>query len=102
MYSSIKPFANIPMQIRPYIKRTSTGDIEYGELINVLCYPVKETKLVRNYLGTEVVSNTQLYIDGSISVNKLDSIVFDGEERPIYSIDEYYRDGFKDIKVVYL
>ena len=67
-----------------------------------MCYPEADIKTIVNAEGEEVVSTTQLYIDGSTSIKITDEIIFEGEHRPIQRINSFYRNGVVDIRVVYL
>lgn len=102
MYESIKDWINVPITVKPFIKRSATGDKIFGESYTVLCYPQGEVNIVRNWQGVEVVSHNHLYMNGDEKVTKLDSIIFEGEELPVQAISSYYRDGVPDIKVVYV
>lgn len=102
MYDSIKPWINVPVVVKPFIKRSATGDKVFGEPYTVLCYPQGEVNIVRNWQGVEVVSHNHLYVNGNAKIGKLDSIVFEGEELPVQAISSFYRDGKPDIKVVYV
>lgn len=102
MYESLKSWINVPVTIRPYVKRSATGDKLFGESYEVLCYPQGEVNIVRNWQGVEVVSHNQLHMDGSVPVTKLDNIIFEGEELPVQAIACFYRNGKPDIKVVYI
>lgn len=105
MYDSIKEWVNIPMTIYPYIGRNGTGDKQYGDVLEILCYPVGEIKKVVNDKGVEVVSSSHIYVDGDTQISTLDSISIDGFvgiNDEIIRITTYYREGRPDIKVVYL
>lgn len=102
MYSSLRQWVNIPISIIPFVKRTGTGDKEFGEPYTIYCYPCSEIKVIRNNIGVEVVSNTQLYIDGKESITDFDLITFEGKEHTIQAISNFYREGRIDVKVVYL
>jgi hypothetical protein len=102
MYDSIKTWVNVPYQIKPFDKRTGTGTKLFKDTVDSLCYPKSETELITDSTGAEVVSMTQLYIDGSTELTVLDNIIFENEERPIKKITSFYRNGVPDIKVVYL
>lgn len=102
MYDSVKPWLDVPVTIRPYLKHGATGDKLFGESFEVLCYPQGEVNIVRNWQGVEVVSNTKLYMEGHVTVTKFDSILFEGEELPVQAITNYYRNGRVDLKVVYV
>ena len=102
MYDSIKDWIDVPIKLMPFSKYDGMGDKEFGQTLNILCYPVGDIKVVSNELGVDVTSNTQLYIDGSQNISELDNVIFEGKERPIKAITTYYRNGIPDIKVVYL
>lgn len=102
MYNSLKAWMNLPVQIKPFIRRNGTGTKIYGEPINGQCYAEGKVTTVTDNTGTEVVSNKQLYVDGSVAISELDCIVFEGSEKSIKSIGTFYRNGKPDIKVVYL
>lgn len=102
MYESIRPWIDVEVTVKPFIGRTATGDKIFGESYKVLCYPVGEVNIVRNWQGIEVLSNNKLHIDGSVKITKLDNIFFNGEDLPVQAISEYYRNGKPDIKVVYV
>ena len=102
MYDSLKSWVNIPYQIKPFDKRTGTGTKLFKDTVDALCYPKSEAELVTDSKGAEVVSTTQLYIEGSTTITVLDNVIFEDEERPIKKIATFYRDGKPDIKVVYL
>lgn len=102
MYETIKPWINVPVTVKPYLKRGATGDKIFGEAYTMLCYPQGEVNIVRNWQGVEVVSHNHLFVDGSEVVTKLDNIIFEGEDLPVQAISTFYRDGKPDIKVVYV
>ena len=93
---------NLPAQIKPFVKRLGTGTKQYGEPVDIKCYAAGESQVVTDDTGTEVVSNQQLYVDGSVAISLLDSIVFEDTDKSIKSIRTFYRNGKADIKVVYL
>lgn len=102
LYNSLKAWANLPVQIRPFVKRTGTGTKIYGDPVDTLCYAEGKIQVVSDDSGADVVSNKQLYVDGSTQVSELDSIIFEGREKSIKSISTFYRGGVADIKVIYL
>ena len=102
MYESLKKWIDVPVSIKPFVRRTGTGDKEFGELIDTKCYPVAEHKIVRTSASVEIVSDTQLYFNGNEQVAKLDVIMFEGEEHPVQHISTFYRQGKPDLKVVYI
>ena len=102
MYESLKEWLNLPAQIKPFIRRNGTGTKLYGNAVDVQCYAEGKVAVVTDSTGAEVVSNKQLYFDGSVTISELDCIVFEGFEKSIKSIGIFYRNGKPDIKVVYL
>lgn len=102
MYESLKEWLNLPAQIKPFIRRNGTGTKLYGDAIDIQCYAEGKVAVVTDNTGAEVVSNKQLYVDGSVTISELDCIVFEGFEKNIKSIGTFYRNGKPDIKVVYL
>lgn len=102
MYESIKPWINVPVTVKPFIKRTATGDKVFGESYDILCYPQGEVNIVRNWQGVEVVSHNHLFVDGDTKITKLDNVIFENEDLPVQAISTFYRNGKPDIKVVYV
>ncbi len=102
MYDSIKPWINVPVTVKPFLKRSATGDKVFGEAYDILCYPQGEVNIVRNWQGVEIVSHNHLFVEGDTHVTKLDNIVFEGEDLPVQAISTFYRNGKPDIKVVYI
>lgn len=102
MYDSLKEWMNLPAKIKPFVKRNGTGTKIYGEPFDIKCYAASKIQNVTDNTGAEVVSNTQLYVDGTENINVLDSVIFENSERSIKSIGTFYRNGKPDIKVVYL
>lgn len=102
MYASLKSWINVPITIKPFLKRSATGDKLFGESRIALCYPKGEVSVVRNWQGVEVESHNQLFIDGSVEVTELDNIIFENKEVPVQTISNFYRDGVIDIRVVYI
>ena len=102
MYESLKEWLNLPAQIKPFIRRNGTGTKLYGDAVDIQCYAEGKVVVVTDNAGAEVVSNKQLYIDGSVTISELDCIVFEGSEKNIKSIGTFYRNGKPDIKVVYM
>lgn len=102
MYGSLKSWMNLPAQIKPFLKRDGTGTKIYGEPADILCYAEGKVQVVTDNTGTEVVSTSQLYVDGPTPISVLDCVVFEGSEKSIKNIATFYRNGKPDIKVVYL
>lgn len=102
MYESLRDWINVPVEVKPFVGRTATGDKKFGESYTMMCYPQGEVNIVRNWQGVEVVSHNHLHVDGKEPVTKMDHIIFEGEDLPVQAISSFYRDGEIDIKVVYI
>lgn len=102
MYASLKSWINVPYSILPFVKYTGAGSKVYGDRIDSLCYPTGDVRKILDVNGSEVTSTATLYVPGTENIKDTDTIVFEGRERSILRITNYYRDGVVDIKVVYL
>lgn len=102
MYASLKDWINVPYAILPFVKYNGAGAKEYGERIESLCYPTGDVRKILNAAGAEVTSTATLYVPGTENIKDTDTVVFEGRERSILRITNYYRNGVVDIKVVYL
>lgn len=102
MYASLKNWINVPYAIRPFIKYNGSGTKVHGERIESLCYPTGDVRKILDASGAEVTSTATLYVPGDEPIKDTDTVVFEGRERSILRITNYYRDGVVDVKVVYL
>ena len=102
MYCSLKSWLDIPIIIKVFDKRTGTGAKLFNGSLETNCYISAEDKVVTNDEGVEVVSNTQVYLDGNINVHTMDCLILNGVEKSIVSIVVHYRKGVPDLKVVYI
>ena len=102
MYDSLKSFIDVAYQYRPFLKYNGAGTAQYDKVIDSKCYPVGDTQVVTNEEGVEVTSNTQLYVDGTEPIKVRDQVIFNGEARKIIRINDFYRNGIIDLRVVYL
>ena len=55
--------------IAPYTGVNAYGEAGYGTDMPVKCRVQDNIKKIRTASGSEVVSNTQIYVDGAVSVN---------------------------------
>lgn len=101
MYESLKDWMDLPVAIKPLIRYTGTGSKEFGDTLETTCYAEGKVQTVKDNKGVEVVSNLQLYFDGSTPINSLDTVEFFGEEKTVISVSTFFRGGKPDIKVVY-
>lgn len=113
MLNSVKTWLNVPLRINPFTIMDGAGDKSYGAPVDVLCYPVYETvKVVDtgvdmtsravNKDGTQIVSNTQLYLDGVVSITIMDTVILNGVTYVIKHLKGFSRNGVLDMWVVYL
>lgn len=101
MYESIKEWIDVPVKLRPFEKRTGSGDKVFKPEVSIKTYPVHEAKYVRNSLGADVLTNHHFYVDGPTQVTLKDEVLVDNEWLPIQAIDVFFRNGAPDIKVVH-
>lgn len=101
VYGSLKEWMDLPVVIKPFVRYTGTGSKEFGEPIDKKCYAEGTVQVVKDNKGVEVVSNLQLYFDGDVPINMLDTVIFQGEEKTVISVSTFFRGGKPDLKVVY-
>ena len=105
MFNSLRSWLTCPFEIRPYKGRNAAADIIYGEPVIVKGYYVGEVEIITNATGDDVVSSARLYYDPSdYTINNLDKLIIDGEEKDIIRITNYMdgNTGTSSCKVVYL
>jgi len=102
MYNSLKSWVDIPVTVKSFIKRNSTGEPIYGDIIKTFCYPRARADVAMNRRGVEVKSNTQLYMDGIESIKEEDAVIFEDFEYIVKAVITFYRAGTADIKVVFI
>lgn len=103
MYNSLKKWANIPIQVHPYISTLPSLDKEYDTAIDALCYPVGKLNTVVDREGKEVISSNTLYVDADkYTIYEEDLITYMGRDHEIKSLRDFFRNGKRDIWVVYI
>jgi len=111
MGNTMKHFSdwtNNTVVYKEFISQSGAGDIVYAsDDVTLSCYISGETVMTTNDKGDQIVSNQQLYFDGSVTgVSTIDFtgiMEVAGRKRPIKSIDPFYdEDGNMDLVVVYL
>lgn len=102
MYASLKDWINVPYAILPFLRYDGSGAKVYDERIDSMCYPTGDVRKILDANGSEVTSTATLYVPGTETIKDTDTIVFEGKERSILRITNYYREGKIDLKVVYL
>lgn len=113
MLKSLVAWCNVPLVINPYVSSDGAGDKTYGTPVNVLCYPVYGAiKVIDKSIYTlsrsiskdevEIVSNTHLYLDGSIAITVMDTVILNGTIYVIKHIAGFSQNGALSMQVVYL
>ena len=102
MYASLKAWMDVPYSILPFVKYNGAGTKEYDKRVDALCYPTGDVRKILDVNGAEVTSTATLYVPGNTVIKDTDTVIFEGRERSILRITNYYRNGVVDIKVVYL
>lgn len=106
MFRSLKKWLKTPLVIVPFVRYDGTGSAIYDEdsKIDTKCYAQGSVKMIRDADGNEVVSDLQLYINGSVDISLRDLLIFDEEEYDVKAVAPFYdgSTGKVDIKVVYL
>ena len=102
MFKSLKSWLNIPVTIKTCTSRDGTGAKQFSGTHTEVCYAEGKVVVTKNGEGKEVVSNKQLYLNGSVDLSETDNIIFEGNETEISAIGYFYRNGVVDLKVVYL
>jgi len=83
------------------------GKVTYASDVELDCYTHGTVVTVTNDKGEEVISNQQIYLDGSnetvAAIDFGDRFYLDGRYRKVKSIDKFYdEDSDLDLVVVYL
>jgi hypothetical protein len=103
MFKSLSKWLNIPYKVKPILLYDGDGDKTYGIAEDYFCYIEGKTVIVRNEVGNEVVSQLQLYTNGSVVIKTTDIIVYEGKDYLMHAIAPFYDGkGNKDLQVVYL
>lgn len=102
MFKSLKNWMDLPVTIKPTTGRSGAGSKLFGASFTAMCYAEGKVQIVKNSQGKEIVSHKQLYLDGTVAIKELDTVLFENYESDVQAIGYYYRKGVVDIKVVYL
>ncbi len=90
------------VNVKPYVSKNGVGDITYDTVRADMCYIEEKTQVIRDSRNQEVVSMTQLFVDGDNLITVLDKIDYNGKYYDVQNISVYYLNGVPDMKVVYL
>lgn len=102
MYESVKEFCNISVKYIPQSNEDEYGDRTPSSPVDMLVYvEEKMSKIVDKY-GTEVISHTILYLEGNSDLNADGKFLFNGVTSPIKRLTGFFREGKRDLWVVYL
>lgn len=100
---NVKKHTLIPINAKHFIGQDDTGYVEYSSLTEHKCYIEEGVKTVLDEFGEEVTSDTTLYFDGEVPVERKDLIIVDGIDRRIKAMDKIRtKKGKLVLKVVYL
>lgn len=102
MYRSLKRWLSMTATRKPFAGMSNTGKRLFGSSSDFKCYAIEKATEVLGSNGEQVVSNHQVYVDGTVEFDLQDNIIFNGVDRPIKTITVYYRNGVADLKVLYL
>jgi hypothetical protein len=102
MFKSLKSWLDMSIQLKVYSSRNGAGTIIYNAPVNIICYIQSEDILFINDDGAEMLSDTQIYVDGSTVVTTLDAVIFDGKTRPIRKVGIWYKNNLPSIRMIYL
>lgn len=102
MFSSLKGKLTTPVLLKHFIRRDGAGNKLFSSTEEVGAYIVSNDEVVVDSKGAEVVSKTQVYLDGTINISKLDNVVLFGEEYEIRSLSTFFWNSSPDVKVVYI
>jgi hypothetical protein len=93
---------NQTVLIESYLGNDGNDDI-YSEGTNYDCYVQERAKVIRDRNNNEVVSMAQIDLDGTVVVNSLDRITYDGRSWPIQQISKPVDEvGYPYATIVYL
>jgi hypothetical protein len=102
MYNSLKSWLNLPITRKPFISYSGAGDKQFGSPVSLMCYMEGSVKVVQNREGIDVTSALQVFINGTHEIYIDDAMVIEDVTYDIIAISPVYREGRKDIWVVYL
>ena len=102
MYNSIKSWLNLRVIRKPFVCYSGSGDKQFGTPQRLSCYIQGAVKVVQNREGIDVTSSMSLFINGQHKVNVDDVFVIGDIEYDVLAISPFYREGRKDIWVVYV
>lgn len=94
----------------PYYKWASHGvggDDTFDASSNLLCYRYDVIRQIMNFQNEEIISDTQLFIDGdnefASGITNKDKFIVDDKSRFPQMINKYYdEDGVMDYILIYL
>lgn len=92
-------------QVKHFIGYTTSADREFSDPVDMMGYFVGNVETITDATGDDVVSSSQVYYDPSIyTVDPLDVIIVDGQEKDIIQITNYMDGNFgsSSIKIIYV
>lgn len=94
-----------PFQVKHFNGYTPSADRKYSDPEDMVGYFVGNVEVVTDATGDDVVSSSQVYYDPSLyTIDSLDVVIVDGQEKDIIQITNYMdgNTGTSSIKIVYL
>ena len=92
-------------QVKHFIGYAASADREFSDPVDMMGYFVGNVETITDATGDDVVSSSQVYYDPSIyTVDPLDVIIVDGQEKDIIQITNYMDGNFgsSSIKIIYV
>lgn len=102
MYNSLKSWINLKVLMKPFVQYSGSGDKVFGTTRRLSCYMQGSVKIVQNREGKNVTSSMSLFVNGKHHINLDDVFVISDVEYDVIALAPFYREGRKDIWVVYI
>ena len=105
MFDSLKEWMTCPFQVKHFSGYDAYADKSFDEPVDMIGYFVGNVEVITDATGDDVVSSSQVYYDPDVySIDSLDKIIVDGEEKDIIKITNYMDGNFgaSSIKIAYL
>ncbi len=105
MFDSLKEWMTCPFQVKRFEGYTPSADKRFSEPEDMIGYFVGNVEVITDATGDDVVSSSQVYYDPDVySIDSMDKIIVDDEEKDIIKITNYMDGNFgtSSIKIVYL
>jgi len=74
---------NQTITLEPFTGVNTYGEPQYGTAVQYSAFVQRKTKLVRDRIGQEAVSTSQVYLNGTVNVDIQDRITLPDGSRPV-------------------